>query len=146
MNSNHQRLGLLFPLVFGGIGSVMLVVAGIVYYYEQAFLAKAVLVRGEVIGLELGRGSFFPIVGYTTEEDQTIRFTASFGSNPPPYRKGDAVDVYYDPEMPENAKLGGFFSQWLMVLIFGGLGVLFTAIAIGSFLLIRKPSTECRLA
>ena len=56
-------------------------------------------------GPSYDRRVVYPSVRFQTADGRTIEFQSKIGSNAPP-RVGDEVTVHYDPERPEDARLG----------------------------------------
>jgi hypothetical protein len=126
----------LFVAIFSGVGLVMLSVSGFLFYQETHFLADAQVGQGTVIDLQRsesskGGATYYPVVSYTTRDGKVVTFSSGVSTNPPSYEVGESVEVYYDPQNPNGAEIKGFFSQWFVVLIFGGLGLIFTSIGAG---------------
>ncbi|WP_395368369.1 DUF3592 domain-containing protein [Streptomyces tubercidicus] len=117
-------LGAMF-LVFG------LVLAGV----SASFLSDAKQTRGSVVALEWHEDDHgeirtpvaYPVVEFTSADGMPRRFQSSTGSNPPSYEKGERVEVLYRADFPEDARINGFASLWLLPLIFGGTGLLTSA-------------------
>lgn len=124
------------------VGVAML--AGAVYMCNdaQSFLAGAAHAQGTVADLQRTESlshddnhtytsvSYYPIVQFTDASGKRIEFTSSSGSNPPAYSRGDQVDVLYQADAPEKARINSFLSLWFGPLLVGGLGVVFTALGI----------------
>lgn len=124
-------------IVFAIFLAVGLLCAGLAVYAihdTQSFLARAVTARGEVTGLEYRRGTsnsggaYSPIVKYKTATGEEHTFHSNVGSSPPSYHVGEAVNVLYDPANPAAARIHGFFSLWLVAIISGILGCVFSLI------------------
>lgn len=151
------------PLLVGGIftlvGAGFLLVAIIIAANSMSFLAGAERTDGIVVDLtertstnrdsdghRRRRTTWYPTVEFTTTDGETVSFDESTGSNPPASDVGDEVPVAYDPDHPSDARVATFGSLYLLPLIFGGVGVVFTPI--GAVLLIvgiRKRSSQARL-
>jgi hypothetical protein len=120
--------------LFSLIGLGMLVGAFFWYKSTNAFLAEATKAEGSVIELRLSRSSdsttYAPVVNFVTRKGEEITFVSSVSSNPPSYRVGEKVDIFYLPANPYEAKINGFFSLWGGATIVGGLGGLFFLIGI----------------
>jgi hypothetical protein len=71
---------------------------------------------------------FAPLVRFQTGDGRSIEFQSSLRSNPPGYRTGQTVTVLYDPDAPESAAIRGLFSLWLVTMVLGFMGSIFTAI------------------
>lgn len=126
-----------FGVGFGALGVVLLV------RYRQ-FLARALRVPGVVVTLIASRSSssgpgrsnggitYRPVFRFQTYEGMDVEVTSNTGSNPPPAREGEQVNVLYDPADPRKARLDKFgqrggFIGWIFVAF----GVVFTAIGVG---------------
>jgi Protein of unknown function (DUF3592) len=116
----------------------------------RSFVAQAETVRGEVVDLEYRRdnsgssasgGAYYPVVKYRTAAGDQRTLYGNTGSSPPSYRVGEAVDVLYDPTNPSDARIAGFFSIWLVPLIAGVLGWLFS-LASGGVMIARRVAAR----
>ena len=74
---------------------------------------------------------FGPVVHFTSQNGEAVEFVSSTGSNPPSYSRGERVEVLYQPEEPQNAKINSFFSLWGGPVILGGLGGVFFLVGAG---------------
>lgn len=125
-----------FKYGFTVIGLCLLAAALFLYLNQKAFISKAALSEGTVIGLaersdtDLSVTSiyYYPMVEFHTRTNERIEFLSSSGTNPPSYRKGEKVEVLYLPNEPQNAFIKGFFSLWGAALIIGGVGGMFLLI------------------
>jgi len=126
--------------VFTFAGAGMLLGALFLYQSTRSFLAQATTTIGTVVDLEQSRSSdsttYRPVVSFTSQKGEAIRFTSSSGSNPPSYSKGEKVEVFYLPAEPYKAKINGFFSLWGGAVIIGGMGGVFFLIGAGITLVI----------
>lgn len=133
-----NRYYLFVGLILLILGSSFLIVAGINYFNTKAFLKRATLTRGKVIGFVRGyEEAYNPVVIFKTKSGKTVEFQESFGSNPSPYQKGDEVTVCYDPAMPHQARIYSFWSLWFIPLLFVFVG--FIAVLGGTLILVFKP-------
>lgn len=110
-----------------GLGVALLVGGVIAFVYTKRFVSGAERATGTVIDLSSrtdsdGDVTYHPVVRFTTAEGRTVQFVSSSGSSPASESEGDRVEVLYDPDDPEDAKLSGFFDLWLWPLALGGLG------------------------
>ncbi len=67
-----------------------------------------------------GHHVYYPVVKFRTQDNATIEFKDSVGSNPPTHRPGDAVIVLYLADDPRGAVMidRGLFWNWAMPGIF----------------------------
>lgn len=129
-------------IVFGLIGVGMLIGAAALALDTRSFVAAAKRAPGSVIELVEKRDSdgsvtYKPVVAFTADSGASVNFTSSFSSNPPAYDVGEAVEVLYSPDNPNDARIRGFGSLWLGAVIVGGIGAVFAAIGFGIGLAVR---------
>ncbi|GGR71979.1 hypothetical protein GCM10010252_08070 [Streptomyces aureoverticillatus] len=144
-------------ITFGMIafGAVFLVIGLILAGISVSFLADAERAQGTVVALQWRndddsgasrkmRGNdepaAYPVVEFTSADGTPRRFRDSAGSNPPAYEEGERVEVLYRADSPEDARIKGFLSLWLLPLSFGGIGLLFAGIGTGIALATRRRS------
>jgi type II secretory pathway pseudopilin PulG len=130
-----STIGIIFALV----GIVLLAIGVTVFMRTRKFLATAVGAQGTVIAMvererrdsktkEIHR-TWSPQVRFAVGE-KTYDFTSSVSSSPPRYQEGQTIDVKYDPQDPNNAKVASGSSYWTGPIILGGLGVIFTIVGL----------------
>jgi len=97
-------------------------------------IENGVTTTGTVIAMKEKKGRvgyvYRPVVSFQTVDNRTIRLTSSGASYPPKYRVGEQVEVIYDPQEPENAKIKSFESLWLGVVISGAIGLGFLGFSV----------------
>jgi hypothetical protein len=128
MNSPRASIGWL-SVIFVPVGIVMLLLAGWMLSRDPLFAGAGAEATGTVVDLErastgAGKASYYPVVTYRDQTGTEHRFTSTMGSNPPAYRRGDVVDVRYDPAAPEEAVIDGWMERLLGPVLTGGMGVL----------------------
>lgn len=121
--------------IFLGIGVAMLVAAGYSYLHTREFVASAVAADGVVIAnvwsTSSGRNrsaAAYPRVRFRTAAGREVTFVSGVGTNPPSYRAGESVEVLYDPGDPANARIHSFGSLYVLPLVFGILGTVFSLV------------------
>jgi hypothetical protein len=142
---NPKRLLYWVPRLFAGIGLLLLAVAAVTAFFTFRFVADSERADGTVVDLvesydaENNRTSYYPVVHFETGEGRPVQFESDVTTSDD---VGDTVEVLYDPDDPNDAKLAGFFNLWGLSLIFGALGAAFTGI--GGYLAhrTRRPSRE----
>ena len=137
----------IIKFVFGLVGVLMLVGAGLLYQNTTKFIASASRAQGEVIDLlrvESSRrnssDTWRPMVHFKLPSGEIVEFTPSSSSSPPAYDKGEIVGVFFNPSNPQDARLDGFFDLWGGAAIAGGLGAVFLALAIGMHFLLSDAA------
>jgi uncharacterized protein DUF3592 len=142
-------------IIFGVFLAIGLAFSGVALWAvrdTQSFVAKATMVSGVVVSLEYRRdtssssngGVYYPVVKYKTAtgEERTLR--SNTGTSPPSYRVGEVVSVFYDPGNPFDARIKGIFSLWLLAIIFGILGCVFSLIGLGGLVVPRFLARRAR--
>lgn len=119
-----------------GIGLALLVGAGLTYFQSVNFLNHAKLTTGTVVGIfvtvdqDTNSTLYCPEISFTTKTGQTIKFDANTCSAPSAYAVGDVVNMYYDPQNPQDAQIKGFGAQYLLSTSFLVSGLPLAAIGI----------------
>ncbi|MEW2401011.1 DUF3592 domain-containing protein [Streptomyces sp. NPDC046862] len=147
-------------ITFGAIafGSLFLVVGLILAGVSVSFLTDAQRARGTVVTLEWrndhsgvsrkkrtdDKPAAYPVVEFTSADGTQRKFRDSTGSNPPSYEVGERVEVLYRADSPDDARINGFASLWLLPLIFGGIGLLSAGIGTVVALVTRGRSQAAR--
>ena len=136
----------IFKYVFTVIGLGMLI--GVFYLYNDTrdFLKGALVTEGKVVELVRSRSSdsttYRPVVEFKADDGSLIEFTSGAGSNPPSYSKGETVEVLYQQDSPEQAKINSFFSLWGAALILGGMGLIFFIVGFSMIVFGRLRNKE----
>jgi len=125
----------LVKLIFFGFGFLWIAVGAFFLLEAKHFASKSYRAKGTVIELKKVRRLsdskssvsryktvYYPVIKYQTKDRKNIRFTSSSGSYPSPYKKGDQVEIMYDPKNPLKARIVSFRSMWLFPVLFFGIG------------------------
>jgi len=135
-----------FVLIFGGLGAILLVIAGIVYFREASFLNTAEKATGTVTDFNLsssddGGSSYCPVIDFTTSANEPVKYFANVCASPPAYEIGEKVDVLYDPQDIKHVQMNGFWSKYVGVVVLGAIGVPFFLLGVwGMFQGRPKPA------
>ncbi|MBK5142975.1 DUF3592 domain-containing protein [Budviciaceae bacterium BWR-B9] len=124
----------IFIWIFTLTGLLLLSLAGYVGYSAYSLEGNGTKTTGTIIALN----GTHPVVRFVTEEGERVTFESSFGSSSYKEQLGNDIDVVYRPDAPQQAELGGFFSQYLVPIILGIMGLVFTLIGIIPALVIRS--------
>lgn len=54
----------------------------------------------------------------------------SLSSSPPMFQVGQTIDVLYDPENPQDARIKKWMSLYFVSLLLGGMGLVFGGIGV----------------
>lgn len=121
-----------FSLIFLIVGCGMLYITYTQYIASTDLLKHGTRVTGTVIDNiesedEDGEIIYTPVVEFTYE-GLPHEFESDMASYPPVYETGAAVEVIHPKEHPEEAIINDFISLWLLAIILGIFGGVFTLI------------------
>ena len=106
--------------IVAGIGLALLAAALLTYLQSVNFVNQAKLTTGTVVGMfassdpDTNSRFYCPQITFTTKTGQIIKFESNICSAPAPYAVGELVNLYYDPQNPQNAQIKSFSAQYLM--------------------------------
>jgi hypothetical protein len=123
-------------IVFSLVGGLLAMIGVFLLIRTRIFISKAQEVKGTVIQMVYshsseGGGGYSPVYQFKTITGQTITVTDGLSSNPPMFKTGQTIDVLYDPENPEKARIKKFMSLYFVSILLGGMGLIFGGIGIG---------------
>lgn len=126
-NSKHRITAVKYGFTLLGIG--MLIGAYLLYKNTEAFIEHSWVANGIVVELVQSRSSdsitYKPIIEFETGSGERIEFVSTTSSNPPSYSTGESVEVIYQQDAPNKAKINSFLYLWLGPLMLAGLGGVF---------------------
>ena len=132
--------------VFFLLGFGLLVTATYYFFVTRSFVRTADTVRGRVIALEQRSGGSGKsgTIGYAavftftdaSGQDHTVRQTSA--QNPPTHKVGDEVVVLYHPSSPDEARIRGFRTLWILPTILAAVGGGFACVGAVAFFSARK--------
>jgi len=128
--------GLLIGVIFGLMGFFMVALALFLFVRTRIFLNKAQQTQGTVINMVYSRsskggGGYSPVYSFRTIMGQEIVVTDNLSSNPPMFQVGQTIDVLYDPENPNDARIKKWFNLYFLPMLFGFLGLVFGGVGVG---------------
>ena len=131
-------------LLLAGLGLVALGVyqSRTLMRLQSAGIRSAGLVTGLSTSHDNHGVSYHPVVAYTDGAGHAVQFTDSVGSNPPLYRRGDAVTVLYLPEKRGSAIIDRGAWNWLPSLVLYLFGALLTAVGVSGWRAPRPDPTQ----
>ncbi len=132
-------LGLLFSSIPFMVGLPFFGYGVYKVYDTNKKLQGAVETEGIVVDNDLqlfsdGTSSYVPVVKFTTETGESIRFTDGVGSIPPDFDEGETVKVVYQPENPREAYINTWFRLWfgsVIWLIIGAIPMIVGLVILG---------------
>ncbi|PXY02920.1 DUF3592 domain-containing protein [Marinifilum breve] len=132
---------------FAIVGLIVLTGSFIVSMNRYAFVKASIKTEGEVVELVSVRSSsttsssttYAPCICFFDEHGRLVEFVSSISSSPASYDVGERVEIIYDPEAPEEARVNGFFHIWGLASVSGLFGAIFFTIG---FLLIYSEKRK----
>ncbi len=108
-------------------GGLLVGIGVLLYRRTQRFLATAVPTEGTIVDFKVsedsdGDSNYFPIFRFRDASGQEHQITSNTGTNPPGFKKGQSVGIFYDPQHPEDACLDTFWRLWIGPIILFTLG------------------------
>jgi hypothetical protein len=128
-------------LIFMGIGIIMLTIAIYLVYSDYQFTEKAISVTGEVLSYDSyyssdsdGGGStmYTPTFSYSYNGKE-YTYTSSTSSSSPDFKIGEAAEILVDPDNPSNVLVNSFWERYLISVILGFLGAMFSGLGYMTF-------------
>lgn len=119
--------------VFLVVGILFLLGTVLTLYSGVSKVNKGIETVGIIIDLDVSISddkskSYFPIIEFTTQDNQKIEFRSSMGGSSYRGTIGQSIDVLYDPETPHDAVINSLFGIYGLSIIFGIFGGIFTLI------------------
>lgn len=144
---------------FSAVAVLLLLAGAVVLFFSIRFANASETAVGTVVEVSAKQDCdrrnnrrecddvYRPTITYTTAAGEEITFTSNTSSSEWNFPIGTEVNVRYDPANPQGARMDGWFSTWGAPTIVGGLGILFTVVAvILRFTLLRGPAPEATRA
>ncbi|GAB3933936.1 DUF3592 domain-containing protein [Larkinella terrae] len=122
--------GELFILLFFSVGLTLVGIGYFIFRKRRNLTRNGIAAKGIVIGLHRMERHEYPLapsIRYQTTDGREVIFHSSEGRNPPKYRVGDEVTLYYDPKDFQHVQLAG---DYLMVYVFAGMGAVFLLLSV----------------
>jgi hypothetical protein len=127
---------ILFGLTFFVLGPCLLVWSLVSLNRTRNFLrgsesaAATVIQMNEIRSFNQTRRSYAPVFAFTASDGRTYTLTSNMASNPPAFKVGEHVLAHYQAGHPEKARLDSFAQLWLLDLIDGVFGIIFTLLMV----------------
>lgn len=127
----------LLAKIFGGFGAALLLVALFLGVSTELFIGQASVAEGTVIaaGNPNSSARSSALIRFTAANGQVVEFNSPVRSNPPEFRLGQTVRVYYEAADPSgSARPDSFLSLWFWPGLAGLLGLVFGIVGAGFFM------------
>ena len=126
---------LIIGIVFSLVGLLLAAIGIFIWIRTQAFLSTAQETKGTVIRMvssssSEGGISYAPVFKFTTIQGQVIEVEEKISSNPPQFQTGQVIDILYDPQDPNRARVKKWFNLYFVPLLLGGMGLIFGCVGV----------------
>ena len=92
-----------------------------------------------------GGRTWYPVVEFTTNNGKQFSKEMTFGSSPPAYNTGDAVEVLYYAGNPDSAVINSYFQMYVFPWIFIGVGIFIEFIMIIVYIITKQKNNNLPL-
>ena len=132
---------MIFGLVFGGVGFLLAALALFFLIRTRIFIRNSQLTQGTVTQMvyssDSESGGYTPVFRFRTLEGQEIEVSGSLRSNPPQFQVGQTIDVLYNPDNPQKARIKKWMNLYFVSALLGFLGLVFGGIGVGMVIAIQ---------
>lgn len=132
-----MTFGVVFGGIFGVVGFILTALAVFFLVRTRSFMENAQQAEGTVVNMVYshsseGGGGYSAVYRFRTITGQEVEVRDNLSSNPPQFKVGQTIDVLYDSENPQNARIKKWFNLYFLPMLLGFLGILFGCIGIGA--------------
>jgi Protein of unknown function (DUF3592) len=106
---------------------LFLTALGVFYFIKTTeFKKKAIPTSGRIIDLatRATKAGYAPIIQFQNQKGNQFTYTSYDFRKAGFYKKGDSIDILYDPENPNKVMLNNYFSIWISGYMMLGIGIL----------------------
>lgn len=135
------------PGLFALIGLGLLVASVFLYLNTREFINSSARAEGRVIAHAQSKSSdgdpmYAPVISFRTPDGQMVEFKSQTSSSSPSPAVGEAVEVLYNPQRPQEAEVNSFSSLWTLNIILSALGAGFFIIGTIVFMVFRRTGQD----
>ena len=125
---------LCITMIMGLVGGILVLIGFVILMRTRSFMASAQQTKGTVIRMVSSSGSdgisYAPVFQFKSINGATIEVAEKLYSNPPQFKTGQEVDILYDPQDPQHARVNKGFNLYFTPALLGGMGLLFFGVGI----------------
>lgn len=127
------------------VGVGLMIAAAISAGFRLRWIRQTRVTAGQVVGVEKREDSeggdwYVPTIEFTTDSGAKQVFTSSTGSGKGDWKTGQQVSIRYDPADPSKAAINRFIHLFLLSIVLGMLGLIFTICVACAVAWSRKPT------
>ena len=122
------------------IGIVLVAIVLLIIWRHKQFRENIRVVETtatiiENVSKDFSDKMYYPILEFTTENGETITKQSKMGSNPPRFKKGEQVTIYYHMDKPEKYQVKAGWPYYLLISIFLFWGIAMCVIGVIPFII-----------
>jgi hypothetical protein len=129
---------LIFGLIFGGVGFLLMALALIFLVRTRIFISNSQQAQATITQMVYSSdsegGGYTPVFRFRTLQGQEVEVSGGLRTNPPQFKVGQTIDVLYDPDKPQKARIKKWFNLYFVPALLGFLGLVFGCGGIGSMI------------
>jgi len=133
--------GTIFGLVFGGVGTLLVALALFFFIRTRIFINNSQQTQGTITQMVYSHDSessgYTPVFRFRTFQGQEVEVSGNLRTNPPQFQVGQTIDVLYDPENPQKARIKKWMNLYFVPALLGFLGLVFGCIGVGMIIAIQ---------
>lgn len=113
-------------VALGFVGLLLMAIAFFLWTRTRAFVSTARSVKGTVIRLVSdSEGAYAPIFRFTASNGDIVEKQETTYSNPPSHKVGDVIDILYDPNHPQSARVAKTSNLYFAPILLTVMGIIF---------------------
>ena len=126
MVTNQNKMGLpkIFYWVFGGVGFLLVAIAVVNFYKGLQAEEQYTKVEGVVMKNQFNNGMARPVIQYQWQGESKLYADNTY-SNPPAYERGEKVELFVNPNDPNDVWINSFMGRYFVMTLLGGIGLVF---------------------
>ena len=120
-------------IVFSLVGGLLALIGVVLFIRTRTYISQAQRVKGTVIKMVYSTsngGGYAPVYQFKTLDGQNIVIQDSLSSNPPRFQVGQEIDVLYESENPQKARINKWMNLYFVPVLLGGMGLIFGGVGI----------------
>src|SRR5688572_18184613 len=115
--------GVVGSIILGLAGVVMLGIAWFTWKNTKQFISSARQVQGTVIRMVTDiEGASAPVFKFTAHNGDVIEVQDKIYTTPAGYEVGQTVQILYDPQYPDQARVNKSGNLYFTPMLLGGMG------------------------
>jgi len=119
-----MKLPRVFYWAFGSVSFTLLTIAAVLFYYGQKAENQYSKVEGVVVRNQFNGGMSRPVIRYQFEGRELLYADNTY-TNPPAYERGEKVELFVNPNEPQDVWINSFMGRYFAMTLIGGIGLVF---------------------